>query len=616
MFGIGNAKGAEQLKGLKFPSTETNSAGSKKPEAVSLNVVIEDEKRIPNEVDMKKAFADIFPRKQLFDEILNSLPKRSSSTKKVIAKQVVDWINEDLCVEFAKVYIDRKVEVSSAEELEQILRGTIANEQTEISPELIEDENAGINSVYALKPEEKISIVQVLRNFAQAEDLNKSEKPNLVVSEKEKVEEEKDIIDKDKEIIPAAHVADAIKLQQEATKTEAEKKTSQKELKQLNEIRAEVAILMREALIKRVITERILNVNAKPPMNEELSYSASVLTEEFIADESTLAEIKKAKKLGTEWKTAENVKLLQRICEKANVHKLFFRAFAHNEIGKEIAKAKKEAAQNGTVIKDKNLEKQLTESFLSELPMLSKAQGRFLELRKTKKSERIDPEDKKEISRLAHEHIENAGIDYAEIENQFEAAIAKIDEVTAEEFEAYKNSAEVILQESVIENFEEYTEMYADHEDAVDAFEPQLQKIWRKNKEIFEIINTKYKDSKLVVFEGKTYVINNAEISPQENMTGADAETESENKPERTGKNLENPEVLKVVVDMARSFQTKLDAAMEEEESWKKRRPEHQKNFLEGELVAFLDELFEKESLTERGNHDKFIEIIKKELAK
>jgi hypothetical protein len=106
----------------------------------------------------------------------------------------------------------------------------------------------------------------------------------------------------------------------------------------------------------------------------------------------------------------------------------------------------------------------------------------------------------------------------------------------------------------------------------------------------------------IIVVNGKTYKYNKHES------------VKTENTPEDIEKRKEK--IFEIALEGAREYRKKLLENLKENVEWKKMRKQYQDKFLEGQIVVFLDELFEKQTVITKAEKEEFVEKIVQEMEK
>lgn len=134
----------------------------------------------------------------------------------------------------------------------------------------------------------------------------------------------------------------------------------------------------------------------------------------------------------------------------------------------------------------------------------------------------------------------------------------------------------------------------------------EIEKFWNNYQSFVDYvvqINDPENTEKLIVIDGKTFSVSK-DLKEVEISDNVDAEKE----------NAEKERIFGIALGLAREFKTGLVDAVKGSEEWEKRRKKYQESFLEGEVVAFMDQLIEQEKIVAENEKDDFIEKILSEL--
>jgi hypothetical protein len=75
-------------------------------------------------------------------------------------------------------------------------------------------------------------------------------------------------------------------------------------------------------------------------------------------------------------------------------------------------------------------------------------------------------------------------------------------------------------------------------------------------------------------------------------------------------------EIFELSLELAKNFKDKLAESLQENEEFKKFRREYQESFMEGQIVAFLDELLEQENIVANEDREAFVKKVLEGLIK
>ncbi|EKE20071.1 MAG: hypothetical protein ACD_8C00057G0022 [uncultured bacterium] len=141
--------------------------------------------------------------------------------------------------------------------------------------------------------------------------------------------------------------------------------------------------------------------------------------------------------------------------------------------------------------------------------------------------------------------------------------------------------------------------------------EDEVSEFWNNYQSFVDYvaqINDPKNPEKLIVIDGKTYSIDKElkEVEVGESAVIEDGSIEN--------KKSEKERVFGIALGLAQEFMNKLTTVLEGGDDWKKLRKKYQESFLEGQVVAFVDELIEQEKIVSEDEKESFVEKILNEL--
>ncbi|KKQ45520.1 MAG: hypothetical protein US63_C0015G0006 [Candidatus Moranbacteria bacterium GW2011_GWC2_37_8] len=453
--------------------------------------------------------------------------------------------------------------------------------------------------------------------------------------------------------------------------------STESKLEQEVELKKKAKKILNDALAvelkKRVEELAVPNIKNKTLLNSELFYIASVVGKNIIEDDFILVDIMETLRKGEDvvLDDAYVRKIEAKIGELSveDLNKLMFQAFVFRQVDAEID-ALKRAIEKGSIYQnnikeiDPNTKFVLTDSILEDLRKISSAENDFLNRRHDKLDSRLQQDLQDEISVLVHNSVmEKLIIDEVSIPLNISNSQAGEEKIIIDDTEMpeKKDTATPVsvAQEEVIKSAEPSKESAIDFdtilaecrekgelltdvileieahavtdEDKMDAitlreslFNPIVKEFQELSKRIEDPNEDKKKlyllleknrqeiknlldDAKELVLKERAHII--LPSSPQSNAPEEviqDVELEQELKNEK--------ENFKTALEMASEFRNGLAEKLKGNANWGKRRSEYQESFIEGEVVAFLDELIEQEKIVADIRKEAFIADILKEI--
>ncbi len=195
--------------------------------------------------------------------------------------------------------------------------------------------------------------------------------------------------------------------------TEMSDEEKEKEIVELkNEAKKILKNALNEKMTERVSAETVFNVNKKPLLRSDIFYMGSHAGEQLLNDENALAEIVEKKNNGdAEIISPEYEQWILNKINTVDLNKLVFQTFIYNEIGKELARAKK-SIENGEVADRalRQIDGEIDESVLVENVMKSISDESivlqdFLKQRSKKKDAGLIAKSREEIARYIHREV-------------------------------------------------------------------------------------------------------------------------------------------------------------------------------------------------------------------
>ncbi|KKQ53626.1 MAG: hypothetical protein US70_C0001G0030 [Parcubacteria group bacterium GW2011_GWD2_38_11] len=304
-----------------------------------------------------------------------------------------------------------------------------------------------------------------------------------------------------------------------------------------------------------------------------------------------------------------------------NCKKLVVNIFdiAKDEIGKtQFAvnlKDKQHYLENFDQIKTEDLSEEESKEFEGLVAGAKKEISKILEKRKKDLSEtekKKKPVVKKVETKVDVEKNENIEDENSKIASEFRNAARNIIEkhLSVERFEKEFGISlvdKLASGDDMVKKLMEYADLIEfEHTDA--ASREQHKDFWDSlafYQEFVGKINDPNYPKRLVVIEGKTYMVDR-NFKPDAVVEGKTEE-----------KNEKDPnEVFELSLELAKDFRDKLVILLRGNEEYKKLRTEYQESFLEGQVVAFLDELLEQEKVVADDKKEVFIKKVLTELVK
>lgn len=226
------------------------------------------------------------------------------------------------------------------------------------------------------------------------------------------------------------------------------------------------------------------------------------------------------------------------------------------------------------------------------------------EIQKPQEAQEEQKEQEIEARETQEEQEKNEhAVELQKLKERFEKAIEKVEYVFSfaefdEKYAELTTGGE--MEGDIREKMREYMELSPKFLfEAVDAHSDKEKEEWAEINATVNILLDENNDRELVVVEDAdgektTYVVIKKIESEKKNA--------NENKKEK--------EEFDIALELAQNFRSKLVEVLQQDQGWGKRRKKYQDSFLEGEVVAFLDELLEQQKLVEDEQKEIFIKNV------